>query len=253
MDNLRNGIDVMLQQMLIASGGNTGPTSWETLVASLTPLMWLRMSETTGALADASGNGNNGTITGTTTRGAPAIYSGMGLCMAFPTGTTNNVSVADNAGLQLTGDLTILIAMKRSGSAVGTFPKLFWKPTDYANGRANYGLIYNRSTNRVTFRVNASSTYYDASPTATIADNTPYLVSGRRSGTEVSCWLNGVKEATAALPSSGTVLDTNTSPIYIGGQSSNTTDLWGHWLDEAIIFNRALSDTEISDLYAARA
>lgn len=214
--------------------------------------MWLRMSELTGPVLDASGNGNNGTITGTVTRGAPALYSGMGLCMAFPNGTTNNVSVANNAGLQLTGDLTILIALKRSGSAIGTFPKLMWKPTDYANGRCNYGFQYNRSTNRVIFRVNASSSYYDASPTATIADNTPYLAGGRRSGTEVSCWLNGVKEATAALPSSGTVLDTSSSPIYIGGQSNNTSDLWGHWLDEALIFNYALSDADIAALYAAR-
>lgn len=236
----------------MAQQGASGQTAWEILVSSLSPLMWLRMSETTGPVADASGNGNNGAVTGTVTRGAPAIYSGMGPCMAFPTGTTNNVNVADNAGLQLTGDLTILLALKRSGSAIGTFPKLMWKPTDYANGRANYALQYNRSTNRVIFRVNASSAYYDASPTATIADNTPYLVAGRRSGAEVSCWLNGVKEATAALPSSGTVLDTSTSPIYIGGQSNNSSDLWGHWLDEALIFNRALSDAELASLYAAR-
>lgn len=228
------------------------PNAWESLVASLSPTMWLRLSATSGAMLDASGNGHVGTVNGSVVRGEPAIYANMGLCARFQS-TNQYVSVADAAALKVTGDVTFGLAFKRNGTQTGAFAKLGWKPTVYASGRCNYGLIYDKSTNKIFFRVNASSTYYDAQSTTTFADATSYLIFGRRLGSEVSIWVNGVKEGTATLPSSGTSLDTSTSAIYIGGQSSNANDQHNGWIDEVTLFGSGLSDTNLADLYAARA
>lgn len=226
--------------------------AWSSQVAALSPAMWLNLAQTSGSMTDASGNGHSGTVNGSVVRGEAAIFGNMGLCARFQS-TNQSVSVADAAALKIMGDLTFGLAFKRNGTQIGTFPKLGWKPTDYANGRSNYGFQYVKSTNKVIFRVNASSTYYDCTSTTTFADATSYLVFGRRLGTEVSIWVNGTKEATATLPSSDTALDTSTSPIYIGGQSSNANDQHNGWIDEVILFSSALSDTQLSDLYAARA
>lgn len=234
------------QGLLLATSGN----AWETAVAALSPLVWLRLHEPSGNFIDASGNGHTGTPNNSPTRSQPAIYANMGLCAGFAT-TNKSVSVADHAALRLTGNLTIAVAIKRSG-AVSGYPKLLWKPTDYASGRANYLLQYDASADKVVMRGTASSTSYDATSTTTFSTATPYWVVGRRSGTELSIWVNGTKEATGTLPSSGTALDTSTDSVWIGGQSA-TNDQWVGDLDEPMIFNYALSDGQIAALWAARA
>lgn len=222
---------------------------WVAAVNALAPIMWLRLDEAAGNFVDASGNGHDGTPNNTPSRSQTAIYENMGLCAGFAA-TNKSVSVASTAALRLTGDFTIAVAIKRNG-AQGTFAKLFWKPTDYANGRHNYGFEYIASTNKILARVNASSSYYDATCTTTIADATPYWIVQRRLGTEMSIWVNGIKEATATLPG-GAVLDTSADAIYIGGQSNNANDQFTGTLDEPMVFDYGLSDTEIQDLYAAR-
>lgn len=225
-------------------------TPWELAVDALGPVMWLRLHEPSGTFVDATGNGHDGTANNSPSRAQAAIYTNMGLSAGFAS-TNQSVSVANNAALQMTGDFTIAIAIKRNG-AQATFPKLFWKPTDYGNGRHNYGFEYVSSTNKILARVNSSSNYYDATSTTTFSDATSYWVVQRRLGTEMSIWVNGTKEATATLPG-GALLDTSTDSIWIGGQTNNANDQWTGTLDEPMLFNYGLADADIATLWAARA
>lgn len=238
--------------MMAAPSGPPPPNAWQSAVAALNPILWLTFDEASGSFADASGNGNTGTPNNSPLRTQAAIFANMGLSAGFES-NNRSVTVASNSALQITGDVTIAIAFKRNGTQGSIFPKIFWKPTDYSNGRNNYGLTYVRDTNLMVFRVNSSLSYYDALSTTAFADATSYWVVGRRSGTEVSIWVNGVKEATATLPSSGAALDTSTDAIWIGGQTNDGNDQFTGSLDEPLVFDYALSDTEIADLWAARA
>lgn len=244
----------IINPFVLATGGGGGGTAWDDEVDALNPVMWLPLSEPSGTLADLSGGGHDAVENGTgITRAQAPIFTNMGDSIEFAGSGNHYLSVADAAALDRTGDLTFIVAMKRAGAQTGAFPKIAWKPTEYANGRCNYGFIYIASTNKVIFRVNASSTYYDAQSTTALADATSYLLVGRRSGTEVSIWVNNSKEATAALPSSGTNLDTGTDSLYAGGGTGEVNDRYDGTLGQMILFNYALSDTQIGDLWAARA
>lgn len=241
----------MLRRLMMAGGGVAPPNDWQIAVAALNPLVWLTLSEASGSFLDVSGNGYHGTPNNSPTRTRPALFANTGACAGFG-GANQSVSIGDAAPLRRSGDVTIAVILNRNGAQGAGFPKLFWKPTDYANGRCNYGLIYEGSTNKVFFRVNAASAYYTATSATTFANATHYLVVGRRSGSEVSIWVNGVKEGTATLPSSGTALDTNNGAVWIGGQTSSINDQFTGDLDEPIIFDYALSDADIAALWAAR-
>lgn len=229
--------------------------AWDAAIDALNPVLWLPLSEPSGALLDKSGNSAVTVENGTgIARAQPAIFANMGASIGLNgAGAPRYLTTADSALLDRTGDLTFILAIKRAGTQTGAFPKLAWKPTNYTNGRCNYGFIYVKSTNKVIFRVNAASAYYDAQSTTTIADATSYLLIGRRLGSEVSIWVNGTKEATAALPSSGTVLDTSAESIYTGGGTGTVNDAYDGTLGQVILFDFGLSDSQIADIWAARA
>lgn len=241
-----------LRRMMMAGVYGPPPNAWEAEISALDPVLWLPLGEASGALADAGGNGHVAAINGSVNRAQAAIFANMGPSIGFSAAGNNYLTVTDAASLDRAGDLTFIVAMKRAGAQVGAFPKIAWKPTDYFNGRCNYGLIYVASTNRVIFRVNAGGSYYDAQSTTALADATSYLVIGRRLGAEVSIWVGGTKEATATLPSSGTTLDTSLESIFAGGGADEVNDRYDGTLGQMILFDFGLSDSQIADVWAAR-
>lgn len=235
---------------------DTGPNAWEAAVIALSPLVWLQFNEISGStFADSSGNGNVGFKQGTPALNQPPIFINMEASALFNSGAADQyVTIADNASLRFaTGDFMVMHAFKRAGTMGGTFPKLAWKPTDPANGFANYAMIYNKATDKIIGRVTHSgSTNVDATSTTTFADATPYLVGYRRVGQEMSLWVNGTKEVFTNLPSPSTALDISGNVLDFFGGPSGGGDPFTAYGDEAIVVSGTVSDGSMAALWAAR-
>ena len=77
----------------------------------------------------------------------------------------------------------------------------------------------------------------------TINDKDWHFFVMRQNGGETSYWVDGVKELTAVNG-----FGTNAQPLYSGGVLPGNHD-WNGNIDEFKIFNRSISDLEISNLY----
>ncbi len=89
------------------------------------------------------------------------------------------------------------------------------------------------------------------SSTINLLDSNWHMVTGIRQGTTARLYIDGAIEATNAIP----LIDVGGSnPVYLGRRylSPENPDPWlqGN-LDELVIYNRALSPTEVSTLYSA--
>lgn len=113
------------------------------LVIADTPLLYLRCEELSGTtLADASGNGNPGSISGAYTLGAPGMSAQTGNGIGF---TSGMIKVPHKAALNMAGDYAIELIARFTGSGYQhVFNKVdaaspFKGPWIYAN--------YNSQTN----------------------------------------------------------------------------------------------------------
>jgi hypothetical protein len=211
------------------SGGNPGD-----LVAHWT------LDEGSGAIAaDASGNGNTGTISGTA-----AWTSGMrGGALSF-NGVDDSVSVADAPALRLTGDCSFAFWMYKTSEAAD-WQRLLGKGA--ANAR-NYGLWEEAGAGkRILFQ------QYDASGGAIVNlySNTAievgawYHIAGVVSGSTVAIYVNGALDASTTR--AGTPV-TSADPLTLGYAGFHAK--YPGWLDDVRVYSRTLSAAEISALFA---
>ncbi|MDO8443190.1 MAG: DUF2341 domain-containing protein, partial [bacterium] len=202
------------------------------------------MSEGQGTIAaDSSGNSNNGTITGATWA---AGKFGSGLSMD---GTGDYLSVADSNDWNFgTEDFAIDLWVKLT--SVGINHYILGQYT-----AAFRGLYLSVNTsNQITFNAgdNGASWPIDITGTTGLSVNTWYHVAIVRSGATATLYLNGVSNGSDT--SAGDAIGNHTSALYLG-TAAWTPGTAGYGLtgliDEARIYNRSLSISEISDHYNA--
>lgn len=238
---------------IISQYPSNGDTFFSAMEASA-PIGWWKMNETSGsAVADSSGNGYNATGGVFSSANEPFIFSGAGVSRGIANLEQGGVEVTTasaNTGLSVTGDMTCQILLIITEADSG-FPKLMNKPTDLFTGQSNYQLFLNTSTTKITGRVNISGGYYDVNSTNTYSLGTPYMIHLRRSGTTLSLWINGVLDTSLTVPSSN--LDTAATPLYFGRPLGyGTTDDYAGRIQSPAVWNRALSNAEIENLWALR-
>jgi chitodextrinase len=183
-------------------------------------------------VADASGNGNTGTVSGATwTSGGK-----FGGAYSF-NGSSSYIDVKDSPSLDLTNGMTLEAWVKPS--AASTWRNVIMKEQQgmlvyalYANGAsaASHGEIYTSGGNDVA--ADSSS----AVPTSTWTH-----LAVTYDGSTLRLYQNGSLVGSSA--NAGTIL-TSTGDLRIGGDS-----IWGEWfnglIDEVRVYNRALSASEI--------
>lgn len=223
------------------------PYSPEVLADS--PIGYWRLDETSGTTAyDSSGNGRNGTYSGTDyALGAiGAITGDPDRGLTFGGSTNSSVSVAHHSSLAITGNITIVEWVK------------------VADRDGHYGIVSKTSNNLpasfdfyiqqttglpVLYRGNGQPGVY-ASVTASSAvpaDDQWHMVAVTMSGTTVTHYLDGVANGTGTL--STTVADAGTS-LKIGNRNDGNTPMDGD-IDEVALFNTALSADRIAAYYGA--
>src|SRR6266511_2345977 len=184
-------------------------------------------------LADVSGKGNTGTITG------PTWTSGRnGGALSFD-GVNDWVTVADSSTLDLTNAMTL--EAWAQPSALASWPTIVTKET---TGNLVYGLFASSDTNQaasiLTLASNGTQDIVRDSNTLPVATWTH--LAATYDGSALKLYVNGSQ--VGSIPVSG-LIGTSSQPLRIGGNN-----IWGEWfqgkLDDLRIYNRALTAAEIN-------
>ena len=192
------------------------------------------------AAGDSSGNGNTGTFAGTT---LPSWTPGKrGGALSF-NGSTAKINLSNSASFSsLTSSFTVSHWIKTAYSTAQMYT--------VANAGSGNGWRFGLSGGKIAFLIGDASTFTEntcGSPS--FNDGNWHLITGvySRSGTnQFSCYGDGVFLANVSLPSAYPAMSTIAPGIAIPPccQAFNGS------LDDIRIYNRALSATEISKLFA---
>lgn len=112
-------------------------------------------------------------------------------------------------------------------------------------GSSSYFLSLNSDGSAQTYWFGASSAGYHSSGASTVATNQWTLITAVWNGTQAKLYTNGVLRTTVSSTSVGA----SSTSISIGAQNTDSSRQFVGRLDDLRIFNRALSDAEVTSLY----
>ena len=191
--------------------------------------------EGNGTVAHDVDGGNTGTLGGGEAAKTPAWSFGCGLLFD---GVDDLVKVPDSDALDLVGDkLTIAGWVNRSSAGSGYIVK----KADASNGYR----LWVTATGTLQFEILFSGTTKTVTSTTTLPVNQWKHITARYDGTELRVFIDGtIESATTAATGS---LAATTEALWLGYYDATDHHLHGH-LDDVSIYDRALSDSKITDL-----
>jgi chitodextrinase len=181
-------------------------------------------------VADLSGNGNTGTISGATW--GTGKYGGA---LSF-NGTNARVSVPTSASLNLTSGMTLMAWIEPTASQSG-WRTIIQRETD--------SYVLNASNSTGPLRPSGGGTFGGAfqwvsGPSANPVNAWTH-VALTYDGSILRLYVNGTQVATTAAAGA---IQSSTNPLWIGGNNPYGEYFQG-LIDEARVYNRALSATEV--------
>jgi hypothetical protein len=218
---------------LTATSGSLSATAAITVSAAPSGLVAAyAFSETSGnAVIDASGSGNNGTLSGAT-RTTSGKY---GRALSFD-GTNDRVNIPDSSSLDLTDGVTMEAWVRPS--SLGGWDTVVLKEQP---GNLVYALYANTGPGPASGEIETTAGYFTQYATGALPLNTWTHLAMTYDGTTLRLYINGAE--VGSRPVSGSVV-TSSSALRIGGNA-----VWGEYfgglIDEVRIYNRALSPQEI--------
>lgn len=229
------------------SGGGSGATDYTQLASCRGA--WFMNGGTAGETDQSSYGANlteNGTI-GTTTS-VPTSYSGD--ARTFPGSTSDTLSQADGGSTDISGaDQAITFCLWFNTSSFGS------ERTLAAKGRISdtegWRLFLEETTQTLELTMSSDgTTTVKAAGATTLSTDTWYHGCFVYDDTDVRIYLNGSVDTNGGenplTYSSG--INDNTEPFYIGRSASQ---YFSGSVDEVIIFNEALTSTQIEEIYTS--
>lgn len=208
--------------------------------------LWVRMddlvSETTNPV-DLSSYSNNGTSTGNAVQNSSGAYGsrfdfdGNGDYISFAAGAAS--SVFDN-NVPFT-----VSAWVKSGDASASRQIV----SDTTVGSLGWALFFDSSGGTMKFEVSNGTSSANCAPESTITDNVWHFVYGRYDGSAVSCGVDGADTTGGTYTGNAFINLVGPSIGSLNGASAVRS--WNGSIDEVIIFNRSLSNTEIDSVFNA--
>lgn len=201
---------------------------------------WWKMDESSGNAADSSGNATTLTNNSTTPFTGAKFANGAEL-----DGSTDYFDVADNAVLSLTGSIT-LSAWIIPDIITGTHTII----GKYDSSNQSY--LLTQEADEIRMYIDSSANYQTTTAT-NLAANSTYLVTGvynSVTGT-VRLFVNGTEQTSTTSGTIPTSIVDDGGKFSIGANDTSGTPanyFDGH-IDDARIYNRALSPAEVSQLY----
>jgi len=203
------------------------------------------MEEGNGSLTkDLSGNGNNGTLIS-----SPTWVSGkLGNALSFSganyveASTSNTLSIGSN-------QITVSVWVKPTA---GDYRTILSK--GYSSSDGGYAIRMTRDSEptKAFFQVyNAAGTIGSAGTYSNIKNGVWSHLIGTYDGSQVCFYVNGVLDGSCGALTGN--IKTNSLPVRLGklATSGGTTEFYVGLVDEARIYNRAISTSEIKQLYSA--
>jgi hypothetical protein len=192
-------------------------------------------------VVDSSGNGNNGLSETNTSELSTAGV--VGDALAF--GGSEKVVVSDDSSLDFgTGDFAISLWMKTNGYVNGGS---FWNclvSKGLVSGTESpfYGIYLSRQ-NRVYFVVGSDSNLGYSN--TTLNDGSFHHIVGLREDGSVLLYVDGILQSASGLSS----MNVSSNADFIIGADSLDSRHFNGVIDDVKVYNNALSQEEISDLY----
>lgn len=216
---------------------------------TLTGLAYWRLDEGTGTTAaDASGNGNTGTLIN-----APAWTAGVrGNALSF-NGTNQYVDVPHTATLNAY-PLTVAAWIKTSSAPPPT-PQFRGIVNKYVSASQNgWNLFMNDGNLCAFYQRNSTNRIYDGTncplSAAGFNDNVWHHVAFVVDASGGKMYVDGVQQG-ATQPWTGTAgPPTTTQNVSIGYYPGSANPYFAGLIDDIRIYNRALSAAEVSDVYS---
>lgn len=205
---------------------------------------WWRLE---GDAKDSSGYKNNGKVVGATpTKG----YGSQNESAYSFNGTSNEIAIPDSASLTIATNvsLTAWVYPTSSGTIRGVATKNNWN-TSVDN--PPFALQINEVNEFAFTTVSAGGSFRYASPVPLIAANTWYFLTGTFDGTTVKSYLNAV--ASGVAQSQTDLAATTGQPFRIGQGKSGLNRWFMGTIDDVRLYNRALTQTDVTTLYNAGA
>lgn len=202
-------------------------------------VLLMHLDEASGAttFADSSGSSNGGTCSGTT---CPV----MGAAGKFSTAATfdgvNDYIISKSIPVN-GGNLTASAWVKWGGTTVNTIAVAITKDPTFTLG-------FGWSPHKPTIWINGGGGYLGATGVTNMDDGKWHYLAGVYNGASIILYVDGVQEG---INNVGAVTTMNSAGMVVVGaiNSSVFNQNWNGLIDEAALFTRALSSTEILDNY----
>ena len=203
-----------------------------------------------GNANDESGNGNNGTINGTTL--ATDKNGNLNSAYSFD-GTSNNIGLSQPflGGVQV-NSFTFYTRFKSIGSPVSGSAYNIWGKTFFW-GEVNFGVAPDNTIYIAWANSNVGNTYTQVGTNTGITPNTWIDAVITFENSQVKIYINGVLQATTDSYGTNSLAnfaqDANSSKIGSRIFSGQTGSFFNGIIDDFGIWNRALNQQEITNLY----
>lgn len=192
---------------------------------------------------DCSENGNDGTMRGNVTWAAGA--DGTGILVW----NSSNVTIPNSTSLNIAGNQITLEAWVKwdvNLTAYANSSALFRYSSIISKGGLNYGykLMHNQYVTRFQFGARINGSWSARAGTSQPLQGVWYHVAGVYNGTHLITYVNGVRQGTPTARTGN--LTTNTNSLIIGCLSATQGQFVGY-IDSVLIYDRPLSQSEITD------
>jgi hypothetical protein len=239
--------DAAAWKVVITDGASSVIGLYKSIILGEGPIAYFRLDDTGTTAADATGNGNTGTLSGGVTTGVAGAITDGDAAMSFD-GASGYVSVPGTP-LGTAGPFTVeawakAISLNHSGGA--GLATIFEK----GNSLGDEFRAYVDSTGTLTVRFTDANGVLQTATSGggLIAVGSWYHYVQRWDGAHLQSYVNGALAATAPLSTGPAPADTR--PLYIG-QAYVTNRFWDGPIDEVALYPTALSATQIKNHYLA--
>lgn len=205
-------------------------------------------NEGTGTIAVDSVGENDGTIIND-----PTWTGGVcGNALDFD-GVDDFVNVVDAPSLNITNDLTLSLFLKKEGDRDYLQAPIFKGYTKYEHITSDaYGIfIWPNGSIHLRFGIPSPHRNYDCITPETIENDIWYHIAATYDQQNMKVYIDG--ELKISCPATASMVN-NSAPFSIGARYSGYNDGYYSWhfdglIDEASVYNRALSEDEINAIY----
>jgi hypothetical protein len=211
----------------------------DTSISSSNLIGWWKLNETKGtSVSDSSPTGNDGNVTNTTLDASST--SGKWHEALDLGGTNEHISIPYSTAYEMD---QLTVAIWAYPNTTGTNLQLFTK--DQTSGGTNQVWQLRKNTDEtISFIVyNESGTPISTTSTRTMTVNSWNHVAGTWDGSDLKVYLNGLLEDTTS--SSGKLNKSQTNKIFLGRSEHASPEYFDGRLEQAILFDQALTEDEI--------